>query len=259
MTEPSRAGTRTLTRALDILDCFQVNRPALTLGDLVELTGLPKATAFRLARTLEVRGYLVRDETGVGFRLGHRLIHLGSMALGSTEIRQVALPIMRDLGKKSGETVTLFVRQGVWKVCIEKVESPREVRTTLAVGRVAPITVGASGKVLLAWLDRASLADLLKTAGLPRLTEYTITDRGALMEEIDKVRKQGYAISVEERELGSASVGAPVRDHTGKTVASLNCSGSSEDFSPDKIEELVPLTVAAADAVSLGLGYVTSR
>ena len=251
--------TRSVERAISILDCFTSARSHLNLTEIVQETGLSKATAFRLLKTLEARNYVAYDHEVGKYRLGPRLLYLGNVAMNSTVVRRVALPVMRELRETSGETVTLFIRQGVWKICVEKVESPHEVRFTAEVGRVLPIHAGASGKVLLAGLDPEQFNAVIAEAGLPRITPNTITSPDVLRREVAEVAARGYAISRDEREIGAAAVGAPVRDHDGKICASLNISGPSSRFTDERVQQFIGMVMEAADKVSMGMGYVTRR
>lgn len=250
---------RSVSRALSILDCIAANGGQLNLSEIMNYTGLPKATAFRLIRTLENRQYLVHDTSRGKFRLGPRLIHLGNLALDGTELRQVALPIMRSLREKSGETVTLFVRHGVWKVCIEKVESMHEIRRTAEIGKMLPVHVGASGKVLLSGLSSEELDVIIAQTGLPIMTVNTTTDPVVLRREIAEVAKEGCAISKGERETGAAAVGAPIRDHTNTICASLNISGPLTRFPNNKIDLFKALVIEAANDISFHMGCISQR
>ncbi len=179
------------------------------LAELCERTGLPRATAHRLAVGLEVHGLLHRGSDG-RWRPGPTLTEL---AAGGTdpllEAASAVLPRLRDI---TGESVQLYRRDGTQRVCVATAEPASGLRDTVPVGARLPMNAGSGAKVLAAWaepgLQRALLADA--TYG-----ERVLVD----------VRRRGWAQSVAERESGVASVSAPVRDSTGQVVAAVSVSG----------------------------------
>lgn len=164
-----------------------------SLAELVESTGLSRPTAHRLAVALEAHGLLRRDEDG-RFCLGLRLIGLGHEAAESVPLWAAARPALAWLHEQSGESVQLFVRDGDERVCVESIESARELRTIVPVGARLPLALGSAGKVL----------------------------RGA---------PGPWAQSVGEREEGVASVSAPVRDASGRVAAAVSVSGPIQRLS----------------------------
>jgi len=180
-----------LDKAVDVIDCL-VDGPK-SLAELVSRTGLPRATAHRLAVALEHHDFVRRDGGG-RFALGFRLAALGRAALDSTPLAALSRPALAALRDDTGESVQLYVRDGEHRVCVESLESPHGLRTIVAVGASLPLDVGSAGKVL----------------------------RG------DPIPQRGWVESVEEREAGVASVSAPVRDAHGAVIAAVGVSGPIE-------------------------------
>ena len=179
------------------------------LAELCERTGLPRATAHRLAAGLEVHRLLARDGEG-RWRLGPALIELAGqvndplLAAGA-----VVLPRLREI---TGESVQLYRREGTSRICVAALEPPAGLRDTVPVGTHLPLTAGSGAKILLAYSDPATQQTVLPTA---KFTDRTLAE----------VRKRGWAQSVAEREPGVASVSAPVRDGRGTVVAAVSVSG----------------------------------
>ncbi len=182
------------------------------LAELCVRTGLPRATAHRLAVGLEVHRLLRRDADG-RWRPGPALRELGEGALDPLlDAAAMVLPRLRDV---TGESVQLYRREGLVRVCVAAAEPPSGLRDTVPVGARLPMTAGSGAKILAAWADPATQRAVLGEAVFGERT---------LME----IRRRGWAQSVAERESGVASVSAPVRDAAGTVVAAVSVSGPVE-------------------------------
>jgi DNA-binding IclR family transcriptional regulator len=189
--EASVSGVGVLDKAVMVLTALR-DGPR-NLSDLMAVTGLPRATAHRLAVALEAHDLVRRDGDG-RFALGFGLAALGRAAVDSFPLGEVARPALEALRDETGESVQLYVRDGDRRVCVESLESPHGLRTIVPVGASLPLDVGSAGKVLGG--EAAAL-------------------------------KRGWAESVGEREAGVASVSAPVRAG-GEIVAAVSVSGPIE-------------------------------
>ena len=182
------------------------------LAELCERTGLPRATAHRLAVGLEVHGLLHRGSDGK-WRPGPTLAELAAGGVDPLlEAAAAVLPRLRDI---TGESVQLYRRDGTQRVCVAAAEPASGLRDTVPVGSRLPMTAGSGAKVLAAWAEPAVQRALLADA---RFNERALVD----------VRRRGWAQSVAERESGVASVSAPVRDAGGQVVAAVSVSGPIE-------------------------------
>jgi DNA-binding IclR family transcriptional regulator len=201
------SGIGVLDKAVGVL--HTVAESPCGLAELCERTGLPRATAHRLAAGLEKHRLLARDGQG-RWRLGPALselagqVHDPLLAAGAA-----VLPRLREI---TGESVQLYRREGTWRVCVVAMEPPAGLRDTVPVGTRLPMTAGSGAKVLLAFSDAATQQAVLPTA---KFTERTLAD----------VRRRGWAQSAAEREPGVASVSAPVRDGRGNVIAAISVSG----------------------------------
>ena len=174
-----------------------------SLADLCGRTGLPRATAHRLAVGLELHGLLTRDGDGL-WRPGGALRELAaSTADALVDTAAMVLPRLREI---TGESVQLYRREGDHRVCVDAAEPPSGLRDTVPVGSRLPMTAGSGAKVLAAWAD-------------PRADSF-FSDRA-----LADVRKRGWAQSAGERESGVASVSAPVRNPRGEVIAAISVSG----------------------------------
>ena len=192
----SVSGVGVLDKALSVLDALEV-RPR-SLAELVEVTGISRATAHRLASALEVHGLVRRDEEG-RFALGARLVAMGRSAAAGLPLASAAADALEELRDETGESVQLYVREGDRRVCVAALESPHGLRTIVPLGARLPLGVGSAGRLLEPGAE-------LPPAG----------------------RQPGWIASVGEREAGVASVSAPVRGTDGEVVAAVSVSGPIE-------------------------------
>jgi DNA-binding IclR family transcriptional regulator len=228
--QSSRVGV--LDKAVLVLE--SAARSPLGLGDLVTVTGLPRATAHRLAVALESHRMLVRDASG-RWAPGPRLAELAQSA--PDPLVAAAGPVLARLRDRSGESAQLYRRFGAERVCVAAAERATGLRTTVAVGTRLPMTAGSGAQVLAAWTSPREQATVLASA---RFSLRTLAE----------VRRRGWAFSVAQREAGVASVSAPVRDRTGQVVAAISVSGPIDRLGRRPGPHLAPLVTAAATALS---------
>lgn len=203
------------------------------LAELCERTGLPRATAHRLAVGLEAHGMLLRTPDG----RWHPGPTLGQLAGGRPDplldAAAAVLPRLRDI---TGESVQLYRRDGIHRICIAHAEPPSGLRDTVPVGSRLPMTAGSGAKVLAAWCDPTTQRHILADA---TFSERVLVD----------VRRRGWAQSVAEREAGVASVSAPVRDAAGQVVAAVSVSGPVDRIGRRPGVRWAADLLAAADAL----------
>jgi DNA-binding IclR family transcriptional regulator len=239
---------------VDVLDSFSKDRPAWSLAELSARLDLPKSTLHRFLVGLERHGLLRRGYEDGKWRLGHRLFVWGSLAAESTGVRNIALPVLRDLAETTGETVLLTEYHNREVICIDKIETNHSVRIALNVGSRRAPHAGASSKVLMAYLPQTEIAAIIQEKGLPRYCERTITDPADLARELAQIRKCGYALSYEETDRGAWGIATPIRNWEGEVVAALGVAGPTVRFSDDLAQRYVDLCCEAATRVSLLLG-----
>lgn len=209
------SGIKVLDRAVLIM--LTVAEKPRSLAELAETTGLPRATAHRLATALEVHDLLSRTADGK-WTTGAVLTSLG--ANGSSTLIDVATPVMIALMDATQESVQLYQLAGATRVCIAAQEPAAGLHNTVPVGARMPLTAGSAAKVFLAYSS-------------PQLRESTLLNSSKITaEDLEQVRNLGWADSVSEREVGLASISAPVFDSDGLFVAVLSISGPAERLKP---------------------------
>lgn len=208
----------TFDKAVAVLDAL-ADAP-LALAGLVEATGLPRATAHRLATALEAHGLVRRTDDG-RFALGLRLVALGRAAADQLPLAEAAGAALAELRDATGESVQLYVPDGDQRVCVAALESPHGLRTIVALGASLPIDRGSAGRAL----------------------QGGVGDAGT-----------GWVASVAEREPGVASVSAPVRAADGSVVAAVSVSGPIDRTGTDPGARYGAAVVRAASAVEAAAG-----
>jgi IclR family KDG regulon transcriptional repressor len=246
-------------RAVDVLELFQKNVPELGVTEVARELSLGKATVARLMYTLRENGFLTKAGNSEHYRLGWKVCLLGDIFLSTINLREVALPFMKELNTATNETVDLCILSGHMRMWLERLESNYEVRPMSVVGRLGPLHAGAAGKVLLGFMPEQEWKNYLDKEELTSFTKNTVTNKEALQKEIDQIKEQGYAVSYEERVPLVNAVAAPISDHLGQVVASLGLSGLLTSFTPKRMQDsLIPAVLKTAAVISRELGYNNS-
>ncbi len=244
-----------LERGLRVLEAFSRDSPSLSMTEIAEETGLNKSTAFRVAHTLDVLGYLKRDPDTKRYRPALRVLRLGFSVLNSLEMVQVAQPYLKALSAQSGKTTNMTVRDRAEIVYVARIKVQQVLAVDLQLGSRLPVYCTSMGKAQLIDFSKDDLVELLGPGPYEDMGPNTITTLEGLASELDQIRRDGYAINDEELAIGLRSVAAPVRARGRKVVAAINISIPSARASREEMEEmLAPMVVETAQEISLLLG-----
>ena len=241
MNEANPAGlSQSLERGLAVLRAFTPDRPTLGISELARGLALTRSTTHRYVATLATLGYLEQDGPTRKYRLGPRVLDLGFSVLASLDLREVAAPHLRRLTDSTGHTSNLAIRDDTDVILIDRVRGrpgrSHPLEFTLHVGSRIPAYCSATGKALLAFLPRPDLEQVLERIDLIQRGPRTLTDKRALLAELDQVRRTGIAVNDEELESALRSIAAPVRARSGEVVAAVNVA---VPWSPAAMSELV--------------------
>ncbi|WP_436371763.1 IclR family transcriptional regulator [Cytobacillus sp. BC1816] len=246
---------RSVERAIDILTSFTMENPTLTVPNISQKTGLTKSTVFRLLASLEAKGMVEKNPYTHEYRLGIQLLSLGNVVQSSLELIDVAKPIMKGLSEKTQETVNINIVHGTNRVCVDRIDGNQALRKVSEVGKLLPLHVGASGKLLLAFSDPEVITHVLKEQ--KELMEESALNRLKL--ELFDIREKGYAASFNERLEGTASISAPIRDYTGAVIAGITISGPLVRFTEVKVEHFISEILDASDKISREMGFIKEK
>ncbi|ACZ86771.1 IclR family transcriptional regulator [Streptosporangium roseum] len=247
-------GVQSVDRAISILEILSQRQEAGVSEVAVEI-GVHKSTAFRLLGALESRGLVEQAEDRGKYRLSFGMVRLAGGVAARLDLTQQSRPVCRRLAEEIGETVNIAVLRSHYAVNLDQVRGPAAVTTQNWVGQLTPLHATSSGKVLLAHLDARHRARLLDAAGFERYTPGTITSVPALEEQLDEARRRGYAVTLEEYEIGLNAVAAPIRSHDGEVVAAVSASGPAYRLGEERLHDLAPVLVAGARDISHRLGH----
>ncbi len=239
--------------ALTILEQLSM-APEMGVSELARKLQIGKSSAYRLLNTLACKGYVDKNPDTDRYRLTHRLFLISAQATGRYGIKEVAAPVMRELADKVEESVNLGILQQDRIINLLKVEGPHPIRLHIdAPGGVHAHATGL-GKALLAALSRVELRGRFPDAKLTRLTPNTCATLAALERELERVRRQGYAVDDEECSAGIRAVAAAILDPDQSALAALSIAGPTFRMTDKRIAEFAPLLQEATKTISRLLG-----
>ncbi len=250
--QPAVRLVEAVQRAFDVLDVLAESDTELGTNEISRRAGINASSVSRLLATLTSTGVVEHVQASGRYKLGPRLLQLGSIALARLDLRGIAAPHLQALVDATGETATLSVPGERDAVTVDFVRSPASVQGVAHVGRPSIAHATATGKVLLAFGNRLPPAGPLKM-----YTPRTIVQRAALSTELSRVRKRGHAYNFGEREEDLHAIAAPVLGAGPELAAIIAVQGPASRFSRVAMEAAVPLLRTHADALSLELGGAT--
>jgi len=247
--QPSTRRIGAAQRAIAVLDTL-ADAGELGTNEIARRTGMTPSTVSRQLGTLAASGLVERVATTGRYRLGLRIVHLANALLARLDVRAVARPHLEELVRDTGETATLSVPGEEDAITVDFVSGAHQIQPVSRLGRPSIAHATSAGKVMLAFSGRTPPAGPLRS-----YTPRTITDAKALAQEIERVRSQGWAQAIEEREPGLSAIAAPIRSSRGDLEAIVALQGPTSRFNAQAVEAAVPLLVERADAISGELGW----
>lgn len=244
---------KSLDRAMEVFE-FLSEAQGKALSTLASDLGQSPATIYRILVTLEGRGLVAFDQLDQVWHIGPRAFVIGTRFLKRTSLVDRARPIMRQLMEATGETANLGIEQNGHVLFVSQVETHATIRAFFPPGTLSRLHASGIGKALMAQMDGPRLDKLLATAPMEHFTEYTLTNRDALLADLAQTRARGYAIDGEERNLGMRCVAAPVFDIHGDAVAGISVSGPTSRVEAGRVTEYSHAVVAAAQELSAAIG-----
>jgi len=247
---------KVLNKAFSIVDLLFEEGSPLGVADLSSRLGVSASTVHRILDTLKFWGYVDQDPKTQAYTLGFKFVELGMAKLRQIDWLKESAHLVRELRNSTRETVHVSVLADGEVLCVMKEESPRTIKMSSYVGKRGPLHCTASGKILLAHLPQEERRRIIEKKGLPRFTATTIVEESALEQELDRIRRQGFALDRGEHEEEVHCIAAPIKNHVGEVIAALSVSGPSfRIHAENPSSSLVEMVISTARKVSERLGY----
>ena len=246
---------KSVVRVALILDCLASGPTGRGLAEIARAVGLHIATTRRLLMTLTHLELVKQDGDTKKYSLGLKILLMAKRAGSNLDLRQVALPFLRALMEKTGETANLVIEDKGEAVYIEQVESVSTLRTANKLGSRAPLYCTAAGKVLLASRPPENRENYLQNLSPRRFTSRTIVQKDRLLSELERISTRNLAIDNEEQMIGERCMAVPIRNHTGKVIGAISISGPSFRLTPASVRELKPVVLEVGKKLSGELGF----
>jgi DNA-binding IclR family transcriptional regulator len=221
-------------KSFSILRAFRHPHECLTSHELSRRANLPKASGHRMVQTLEEVGAIVRGANG-RYRLGMLLLFMSQNVAVKDLLREVGRPLLIELSERLDTTIHLGMLENDMVYYLAKVATPTSFATHTRSGAHLEAYCSGLGKVLLAALHEDELESFILEGELVALTPHTIIDRGMLRQELERVRRQGFAVDDCEARIDTRCVAVPVRDPSGKVVAAISATGNAQLVRADQI------------------------
>ena len=238
---------RAVDRAIAILQCFTADKPALSVLEIQKRVDLSRPTLYRLLQTLGSSGLIKAEGDPQRFRLAHGVMELAHVWHAGLNKVDVARPVLEQLRESTGETAALFVLREQKRICVLELESHHALAIARGIGDTGDITLGASGKAILAFLDEGRRDAILDQVAKGR--------RAELVRALEVVRSRGYAVSHGEVFVGAVALAAPTFNHNGEVAGCLGVFGPTARVKDADIARFSALVVQASNAISEQFGY----
>lgn len=262
MTEKETAGSQTLIRGLKLLEILSQYPNGCPLAQLSELANLNKSTVHRLLQGLQQEGFVRPAPTAGSYRLTTKCLAIGQRALNSLNIIHIAAAHLEALNLKTGETVNFAMRENNHAILIYKLEpTTGMMRTRAYIGQLLQLYCSGMGKLFLAYDHSENAVERYwqaKQEIIQPLTPNTITTVPAMLKELEKARKQQFAMDDEENEIGVSCIACPIFDNQGRVNYAVSVSLSTARMMQIGFENLLPAIQETAQKISEELGYIHS-
>lgn len=246
-----------LDRAAQILNCFSFEKSELSVSEITARTNLHKATVHRILSALEHNNFVRQNPETGKYHLGIKLFEFGQQAVARLDMREIAKPHLQALSSETAETVHLAILDDNQVLYLEKVEGHQALRMPSRIGRHIPTYCTSLGKAMLACLDNDEVRLMLKDESFEAHTPATMKTITALLDDLKKIRRRGYAVDDEEIERGLRCVAAALKDYTGQMVGAISVAAPSARLTDERLAQVGRRVLETAEAISGELGFVT--
>lgn len=239
--------------SFDVIEALR-EREGAGVSELATALEMPTSTIHDHLRTLEQQGYLVKEDGE--YRVGARFLELGEQARSRKKVYGIARPEVDSLAEETGEHANLLIEEHGLGVFLYKARGADAVNLDTHAGMRVLLQTTALGKTILAYRPREEVEAILDEHGLPEITPNTVTDRAALLDELETIRERGYALDDEERVQGMRCVAAPILSDDQEAIAAVSVSGPRSRMAGDRYTEEIPeLVLRSANVIEVNMTY----
>jgi DNA-binding IclR family transcriptional regulator len=242
------SGAQTLARGLRIVSFLVSESEPQRPAQIARSLELERSAVYRLLRELESGAFVTREAESGRYTIGSGLVALSARVMRRVDLRRAARPLMEQLSRATSETISLHVRHGRNRICVEVVPGRHTVSRVVEIGQTVPIHAGPSGKAILAFLEPAELASVMEEACPDHAGQV------ALFTTLEGIRQRGYVASVGDRSPGVGGLSAPLFNADG-IVGSLTISGPSSRWNQGVMESAVPVLTQVSAELCAALGH----
>ena len=241
-------GTSAIRKSLAILDLFSGEKRQWTVNEISSSLRLPQPTVSRIIAALHKEDYLERGDDHL-YKLGWKCCRLGAVFNASVSITTLVMPVLRKIRDMFNETASLYIKRGIWRICISQAESTHALKRISTPGDQFPMWAGATGRCFMAYMNPQELAEVFESAP-PHVQNHW----DELMKKAESTKRNGFSTSIAEREAGISSIAAPIFDFSSLPVAALTVSGPSIRFTSDLVRGIVHAVLHESHDLSLRQG-----
>lgn len=257
--EARDGGVQSVDRALSILETLAEDDEGYRLSDLAVRTGLSASTVHRLLATLESRRFVQFDRAESKWHVGVRSFTVGASFARRRNFSAQAIPYLRKLRDLTRETANLAVVDDEFIIVLTRMESREIMRSLTQVGGRVPMVTSGVGKAVLATYSDEDVGAVIRHHGMPRLTEKSIVRPSDLFKELEKIRKQGFALDDEEACMGLRCIAAVVYNDCAEPLAAISVSGMTSRLTDDRLPEIGQIVREVAGQLTVALGGVIPK
>jgi len=254
--ETDRNYVASIAKGMNVFSFIVNSNRAVGITQIARSLNLSIGTVQRATNTLHKLGYLRKDENTQGYILGHKAWGLGISIIKDVDIKQIAHPYLEELSREINETVNLAILDDAEIVYLDRIKTEQIININLSIGSRLPLYCTSMGKSLLAFIPKDELFELLDKIDIKPITPNTITDKGSLLEELQKVRQRGFSVNNIELDIGLRSVAAPVRGGSGRVIAAVNIAVPSSRITFEELKtKLAKKVIDVTRIISEAMGY----
>lgn len=242
--------------ALNAIDWMASSKQeSFSLVELAQQFKINRSRMFRILKTLERRSYVEYDPNTETYKLGLKFLAISENIRGRLNLRREAETVLKNLADETGDSAHLLVLNGNSAIVVDHYLGDNMLQVAAPIGEILPLHVGASPKLLFAFLPEMERERILGEIELNPYTPNTITDIAAFRRKLDEIRRTGYSVDEQDFEIGVYAFAAPVRDHHGNVIAGITITTPAARYSPQRGDELIDTVITAAQRLSERLGY----